>query len=647
VTSTGRAARIAVFAVPALLCAAWTLVAGKDVSWDLLNYHYYAPYEWLGGRLRQDYFAASGQSYLNPMGYVPFYWLVSIGWHSVVVAVLLAAAHASCISLLYLIAWRMFAHHAERERRVLAILASALGASSAIFWATVGSSFLDPLLAAPMLAGLLVLLGDSPRAPAWRALVAGLLFGSAAALKHSNALFALAAFPLALALPRVRGAARARAGLAYAAGGVLAVAVLAGPWMALMAREFGNPVFPLLNGWFQSPHAPAVNAAGGRFAIPDLWSALAFPFQLIAPDRTLYAEITAPDLRFAALVIAAAALPMKAFAERRRGGGHSPLTGTDARVLGFFALAACLWLVSSANGRYGILVLLLAGLCLARLLERLLPLGPARIAMAALLVAQIAACSMITAPRWFIADRWSWHWLPFAVAEEGMRESALYLTVETLPMAAVAPSLHRDSSFVNLRGQYSIAPGNPRLEELLERHRGRVRIMGRFLQLGPDGRPREAVVAAYDSSLIRFGFRIDAGRCFAILWQPDDADALSRFANGMTSQPKDHAAALSMGSCALAAARRDPDHIEEERRVSVAFDRIEKLCPGLLRGHSAATEALGPEWMRNYPGLDARLETNRGRVIFDLYLKLRYYDLGPLAEWTKGEPDLRPSACGG
>jgi hypothetical protein len=645
VTSTGRPAWIAVFAGPALLCAAWSLVAGKDVSWDLLNYHYYAPYEWLGGRLRQDYFAASGQSYLNPTGYVPFYWLVSAGWHSVVVTMLLAAAHASCISLLYLIAWRMFAHHAERERRVLAILASALGASSAIFWATVGSSFLDPLLAAPMLAGLLVLLGVSPRAPVGRALVAGLLFGSAAALKYSNALFALAAFPLALALPGVRGAVRARAGLAYAAGGVLALAVLAGPWMALMAREFGNPVFPLLNGWFQSPHAPAVNSAGGRFAIPDLLSALIFPFQLIAPDRTLYAEITAPDLRFAALVIAAAALPLKALTERRRGGGHSPLAGTDARVLAFFVLAACVWLVSSANGRYGILVLLLAGLCLARLLERLLPLGPARIAMAALLVAQIAACSMITAPRWFIADRWSWSWLPFAVAEEGVREPALYLTVETLPMAAVAPSLHRDSSFVNLRGQYSIAPGNARLEELFERYRGRVRVMGRFLQLGPDGRPREAVVTAYDSSLIRFGFRIDAGRCFAILWQPDDADALSRFANRFTSQPKEHAAALSMGSCALAAATRDPAHIEEERHVSAVFDRIEKLCPGLLRGHRASTEALGPEWMRNYPGLDARLQTHGDRIVFERYLALSYVDFGALSGWQHGAAAL-PPACG-
>jgi len=46
-----------VFGLPAAICALWTLHAGKDVNWDLLNYHYYLPYELLGSRVRQDFFA--------------------------------------------------------------------------------------------------------------------------------------------------------------------------------------------------------------------------------------------------------------------------------------------------------------------------------------------------------------------------------------------------------------------------------------------------------------------------------------------------------------------------------------------------------------------------------------------------------------
>jgi hypothetical protein len=106
----------------------------------------------------------------------------------------------------------------------------------------------------------------------------------------------------------------------------------------------------------------------------------------------------------------------------------------------------------------------------------------------------------------------------------------------------------------------------------------------------------------------------------------------------------EHQAALSMASCALLAAKREPAHMEEERRVSALFDRIEKACRDLLRGHSAMTEALGEEWMRNYPGLDARLETHRGRVIFDRYLALQFLDFGPLSAWEQADAP-RPAAC--
>jgi hypothetical protein len=617
-------ALLVVFGVPAALCAAWTLVAGKDVNWDLLNYHYYLPYEWLHGRLAQDYFAASGQSYLNPVGYLPLYAMLAAGWHSVAASMALAAVHGASLGLLYLIAWRLFAHRSLGERRGLSALATALGAASAIFWATVGSSFLEPLLAVPMLAGLLVLLEPNPAKPERRALVAGLLFGVACAAKYSNAIFALAALPLLLSR---------RSFIAYVAGGVAAVAVLAGPWAALMWQEFGNPVFPLFNGWFKSPHAPQANMFAGRFALQDLWAVAAFPFQLIAPDRMLYAEITAPDLRFAALLAAAAALPLVA----RRAGRERALGAVDWRLFGFFFAACALWLLTSANGRYGLVVLLLAGVCLARLAERLLPLAAARVALAVLIIVQIAACAMVSAPRWFIADRWSASWLPFVPAERAKRAPALYLTVETLPMAAVVPFVHPAASFVNLRGQYSIPPGAPRLEELLARHAGRVRAMGRFLQLRADGKPRDEVVEAYDTTLIRYGYRIDTGDCFAVAWQPDDQDALSRAANWLAREPSPHGAILSLGSCALRAAERDPRDVAAERRVSAAFDRIERQCADLLRGQTALTEPLGSEWMRNYPAIDARLQTHGDRVILERYLALSYVDLGPLSAWQAPE----------
>ncbi len=639
-TSVARSTVLLAFCLPAAICAAWTLFAGKDLNWDLLNYHYYLPYELLGGRLQQDFFAASAQSYLNPVGYLPFYLMVSSGWHSVVTSIVLALTHGVSLSLLFLLAWRLFGHLPARERGVFSVLATALGAATSIFWPTVGTSFLDPLLVPLMLAGLLLLL-DAGRGALQRAAYAGALFGAAAALKYSNGIYLLAALPLALAMPGATGAMRLRAGLAYGMGAALAIAALAGPWFVLLAREFGNPVFPLMNGWFQSPYAPPVNMVSERFTPKTLAEALSFPIRMVVLDRQLYSETFAPDIRLAALVAGAAALPVMAAA--RSNWRQNALLGTDWRVFAFLAGGWVLWIASSANARYGMIVLLLAGVCLARITERLLPAGSARVALAVLLIVQLGTSIMASPSRWFIVESWSRRWLPYEVPERALREPALYLTLETLPMAVVAPFLHPASSFVNLRGQNTIPPDSPRLAALLERHRGHVRVLGRSLELAED-KPRESQVKAYDGTLLRIGYRLDTAQCLTIAWRPDDDDLLSRAANWLAYIPAT-SEALSLVSCSLHQAAPDPGQAEKERRVSLLFDRIEKACPKVFRGHTAVTEPLGGGWARHYVGLDARLEAIGGNAILNRYRAGLHVELGRLSDWER-EPWAIPPACG-
>ncbi len=637
----GRTSPWLVFGLPAAICAAWTVYAGKDVNWDLLNYHYYLPFELLAGRLGQDFFAASAQSYLNPIGYLPFYLMVSHGWHSVAVSIVLAAAHSLSIGLLYLLACRLFADLPARDRIIFSCLAAALGAATGVYWMTVGGSFLDPLLVPAMLAGLLLLLRENGRAGRQAAL-AGALFGVAAALKYSNAVYAAAALPLTLAMPGLAGASRLRACFAYALGGAVAVGLLAGPWFALLTREFGNPVFPLLNGWFRSPDALQFNMIGERFSLADPIALLAFPFRMATLDPSIYSENFAPDLRFAALLVALAGLA--ALAARRGVFPASALHGADWRVLAFFASALALWLASSANGRYGLVVLLLAGVCLARVVERLLPAHAARVALALLLAVQVGISVIASPPRWFISEEWSRRWLPFEVPERAAREPALYLTVEILPMAVLAPFVHPASSFVNFRGQHSLPTDSPKLKALLERHRGRVRTLGRAPEL-VEGKPVEHQVKIYDERLLRIGYRVDPADCFAIPWRPDDDDPLSRAANWLAGGSRPHEP-LSVVSCGLRTATRDPADVERERKVSVLFDRMEKACPGLFRGQTAVTEPLDSGWSRNYTGLDARLEALSGRAVLHRYRTETYLDLGPLSGWEQSEVVL-PAQCRG
>lgn len=583
--------RAAAFLVPAALCVLWTLGAGKDVNWDLLNYHYYAPWQLLQGRLAQDFFAASAQSYLNPVGYVPFYLMVSSGWHSLLASSVLAVLHSLSLALLYFLARRLFAHLPPREQTLFACLGTALGAATWVFWPTVGSSFLDPLLLPLILGGLLFLMDGR------HVMLAGVLFGTAAALKYSNGIYVLAALPLVFSL---------RAALAYLAGAGLAIAVLAGPWMLALIREFGNPVFPLMNAWFHSPDALPVNLVSERFTPRNFLEALAIPFRMAALDRHLYSEIFAPDLRLALLMLAGLALPLA----RKR------LMTVDRRMLAFLALGAVLWIMSSANARYGLPVLLLAGLALARLAEHLLPQHVARIALATLLVVQVAISLLAAPTRWFLAEPWSARWLPY---DTPARDPALYLSVEVQPMAVVAPFLHPGSAFVNFSGLHSLPADAPRLVALLERYRGRVRVLGRMTE-----------PTAYNNAVRRLGLRVDPGDCFTIEWRAERAPS---------PEP------LSVVSCALGAATRDPADVEAERRMSALFERIEKRCAALLRGQTAVTEPFGTAgWSRNYPGLDARLEAFGGSVLLHRYRSATVLELGRLSDWARDDAPL-PPAC--
>ena len=629
--------RLCIFFVPVLACALWTVFAGKDLNWDLLNYHYYLPFELIAGRVEQDFYAASAQSYLNPLGYVPFYLMVASGWHSVVVSVLLAAVHSMSLALLYLLARRLFADLPERERTTFSMLAAALGGATPVFWATVGTSFLDPLLTPFMLAGLLLLL-DAPAAPMRRTMLSGALFGAAAALKYSNAIYAVAALPLAL--PQLAWRARLRAGLGYAAGGALAVVLLAGPWLIVMAQDFGNPVFPLMNGWFHSPYAPQVNTVSDRFTPSSIGAALSLPFRMATLDRHLYSETFAPDIRLAALLGVGLALAVLAISRAQV--RDALLRGPDWRMLGFLCISATLWIATSANARYGMIVLLLAGVALARLVERLLAAAAARIALVVLLVVQLGLSVFASPARWFIAEPWSRHWFPYDVPQKALREPALYLTLEILPMAVVAPFVHPASSFVNFRGQHSIPTDSPKLAALIARHRGHLRALGRGL-LSSTGIPPSDQVRAYDATLRRIGYRLDTRNCFTIAWRPDDQDALSRAANRFTDASPSHEP-LSVASCALLPARRDPAEARAEHRASRLFDRIERECPALFQGQTAVTEPLGSAWTRNYGDLDARLESYGDRVVLNRYGKAEVLDLGRLSDWQAGNHAL-PAAC--
>ncbi len=213
-----------------LACSALALLVnyllGKEMAWDTLNYHMYAGFSAVHDRLRQDYFAAGPQSYINPYAYVPFYALVSSGLPALLVASLLAALHSVTLWLTFELALVVFPSGGERQRVRLAICATVLAAINPVLLQQIGSSFTD-LTTGELVLGAWLLLATAVRAPSsTRVICAGLLLGVATALKMTNAVHALAAATMFIMLPRP-----------LPSKGTLWRAVRGRDWCSLCSRE--------------------------------------------------------------------------------------------------------------------------------------------------------------------------------------------------------------------------------------------------------------------------------------------------------------------------------------------------------------------------------------------------------------------------
>ena len=141
---------VAALAGYTVLCVAWSLFAGRDLNWDQLNHHLYLGHLWHHGRLDRDFMAAGGQSYYNPLPYLPFHALVVGGWSSNTITALLGVLHSLNAWLLHAIGWSVFRGRSNRFE--LTIASVVMGLAAPIFLIVAGTSYGDPVASLPVLA---------------------------------------------------------------------------------------------------------------------------------------------------------------------------------------------------------------------------------------------------------------------------------------------------------------------------------------------------------------------------------------------------------------------------------------------------------------------------------------------------------------
>jgi hypothetical protein len=161
-------------------------VLGKDMAWDLLNYHFYDGFSALNNRFDQDYFAAGSQAYFNPYSYIPFYALVRLGLSGLAVGTILAAIHSVAPWLTYELAWSVSPSAERGERLLIALFATVLAVMNPILLQQIGSSFSKITTAGFVLGGWL-LLARAVRWPRTTPIILGEIFLGFAAAQEITA----------------------------------------------------------------------------------------------------------------------------------------------------------------------------------------------------------------------------------------------------------------------------------------------------------------------------------------------------------------------------------------------------------------------------------------------------------------------------
>lgn len=629
------------FAIGVLAAVLWlSYVLGLDLNWDFMNYHLYGPYLMLEHRLERDYFAASLQSYLNPLAHVPHYLMIRAGWPALLIGSLLAAFH--CLNLLFVALLTREALPAQAAPDAAwPMLAVLLALTAPLFITTAGSSFADPLTSVPVLAAIWLLLrAERLSSLGWREAAAiGLLLGLASGLKLTNGVLAVALMlPVALHWGwRFRGRALPLLA-ALTASTVLGFVLTHGYWSWQLWKTFGSPLFPMFNGLFQAPDFPAVTYRDTRFLDGGLWGLLSLPFRMPFPASWQYAENAPVDLRPLALLGLAAAGITMALRRRllpARGAPVEPrrLPGSALLLLTAMVLSCYLvWGISSRIGRYALPIWLLIGPLFVLWAQALIVRRHVAVTLVlALLGLQVWALHEAGNPRWSPVQ-WTRAWLQPELPALLRERPLTVLTIGNLSYAALVPFMHPESRVVNIAGQYVQPTGEamrPQLARLLQAPTQELRLVFNDKQPGLPFEPTPAPGVRTDISTLisSYGLTLADGPCEAIRIPFESL-------TGPVGGPKE----TRLYVCPLA--RLDPalePAIRAERdRYAALFDAVERACGKALSPHGTELVRGSKGWMRTYFNSLHTLMSDGQDLLVRPFRSMRDISLGRVADWEAG-----------
>ncbi|WP_207480129.1 hypothetical protein [Arenibaculum pallidiluteum] len=507
--STRRATALILILGP-LAYGLLSLALGQDANWDLRNYHWYAGYALVSGRLGIDMVPSQTPSFYNPLLDAPLYLLGST-LPAPVAMFLWSLLHGLNFVLVFLLARELLRVRDARRRVWAAAAVAGVGVLGAGGISLLGTTFHDNLLSLGPLTGLLVIArnrrtlledGRLARAAAIAAL-AGLPAGAAMGLKQPAVIWCVG---ICFGFFFAAGGFRRRFALSFCCGlGILGgIALTNGWWMWHLWQSHGNPLHPYFNHVFKS-HDAAISDYRDMHNLsmsPTLLDRLLLPFrwtlnpnivgEIPLPGDTPWRDLRIPLLYAVAPIAAAAALVS----------GRS--RAAERHLMAALALAFGTWAAMFSIYRYLVAMEFLAPLALCTAMAWL-PLG--RRTRAGLAAAALVVVQATTVPGTWGRVPWSRGLVEVEVPPIPAPADAMVLMAGYQPLSFAIPAFPPEIPFVRIQSNF-IHPDSwdngyiHRLRSRVAAHRGAFYALSTV----PDTDLAEKAAEAY-------GLRLDPGSC--------------------------------------------------------------------------------------------------------------------------------------
>lgn len=362
---TVRLKQIFILSIFLFSCGSLSFLFGKELCWDLANYHYYLPYAFLHHREYIDSWPSSYvHQYLNPA--LDFLSLALINHASPKAAEwMLGALSGISVWLLYLISSLLIK---DRYASMWAILVSVIGFVGPTALSGIGSFQNDNVICIFTLSSIYFSLQYIQTNNKHYLGIAGLLLGIGVGLKLTAAIYVMGCLGAFLfsALPW-RKKISCLSLFSFAA--VLGAAISAGYWWYHQWQLHGNPFLPALNNLFHSNDFPWKNWRDTRFLPTSITEAIFFPFYFSVDGRT--ADAPFRDFRFIAVYVLLIIGFIRTVYLKRMKTSVATLSSATRWLLLFFIFSYIAWEYYFSMARYLVTLEVLAPLVIYVIIKAL------------------------------------------------------------------------------------------------------------------------------------------------------------------------------------------------------------------------------------------------------------------------------------